>query len=101
MKLTIEIPDTLIPQVQSSCDVKYWADTQFDGLGRVQLREREGDGGNPGPWITIAPEAAARAFALMASAAPRQFANAITGNADMFTGDVLMQLVVCGRIKYG
>lgn len=106
MKLTIEVSDQIVRYVQSSCDIAYWANSRHApptkrGDAYVQVREQDRGDGKPGRWVTLTDARMRQAFARMASVNPYQFGEALRGQMDSTTGDVLVQIAVLGEEKYG
>lgn len=100
MKLAIEVPDTLISSIGSSVHADYWAHSRTNSRGQVEIREQECDAGKPGKWIPLTTKRKRQGLELMASKSPRQFGQALAGNADGNTGDIWLQLAILGFVKY-
>lgn len=87
--------------------IHYWADTRWRGEEnaedrRMQVRESTRAGRlRNGPWHNLRDRDIQRGMTLMSHKSTHQLARLINGNADASTGDMLIQLAVLGKIKYG
>lgn len=91
------IIDTLISAIEGG--IYYWCrSAMVSAPDPLRARFQEADGG-----ATFEFTAAdwPRIVALMATKAPRHFANMIREVGDAVTGDVLVQIACFGEIKYG
>ncbi len=91
------IIDTLISAIEGG--IYYWCSSaMLSAPAPLRARFQEADGGatfefTNADWPRI--------VALMATKAPRHFANMIREAGDAETGDVLVQIACFGEIKYG
>lgn len=95
MKLTIEVPDEHINGALAAPHSRYWADSaQWDPT------KRSGKNGQHAP-IELNSHALKTALCLMATVCPRHFSRLMAGEYDGVTGDILLQLMAFGELRYG
>lgn len=100
MIVKIEISDERVGDL-ASCGIDrgatdYWAHVSYGERGVLRVSERE-----TGQRWEITDERLAQGLSVMAKIAPRHFADFLAGNEDATTGDVFLQCVTLGEVKYG
>jgi hypothetical protein len=105
VKITIEVPDKHIDGALAEPHSKYWASE-----ARWDPKKREGhvvevDSDRDSDDVkqithTLNVHALKSGLALLAAQSPRAFAMLLSGDYDGLTGDLLLQLMALGEIKY-
>jgi hypothetical protein len=102
MNITACIPDSLVFDTLVSAiegGINYWcSQAKLGSSDQLSARFSERDGG---AVFELTEADWPRVVALMATKAPRHFANMFCGVGDAETGDVLVQLACFGEMKYG
>lgn len=93
MKITIKIDPQLVKDVVESAGIGYWASE--DEKGRIVDHE------NNCKKYRLTEAKIKRGLELMPTLAPNAFADILMDNTDAFTGDVLVQLALFGKVLYG
>jgi hypothetical protein len=106
--VTVEVPREHINNALASATASrthgagYWADFKEGRNGALLAREREdaANGGRVGAWYGL--EAGLdKGLATMARIAPEAFGRLLAGDIDAPLGDMLVQCIVCGELRYG
>lgn len=100
MKVEIEIPDQLITDIIVAALIAGvdWCRVTYRSKDHLYLTLVEHDGN---VIHTVFPEDWPRAIRMVAFTNYKHFADMIKGTGNAATGDVLLQLVALGTIKYG
>lgn len=106
MQITIDIPDTHINGALENPHSKYWAvearwDPQTHEGHVVEGYVTARDGSVKHVTHTLNATRLKTALGLMATKSPRAFAMLLSGDYDGPTGDLLLQFMAFGELKYG
>lgn len=106
MKIQIEVPNEHIDAALAEPNSRYWASEAVwkivDGSHEGYLvRKHLADDHLGPPRIELDDRKLETALVLMASNHARNFGKLMTGCCDGETGDVLLQLMAFGEVKYG
>jgi len=103
---TIEIPREHIDNALVSAAASrthgagYWADFDRNRKGALLAREREDANGRKGAWVNLNAQLD-KGLATMVRITPASFGRLLSGDIDAPLGDVLVQCIVCGELRYG
>lgn len=99
MKITIEVPSKVVIDCMNNAGSRYWArDLTWNGT-KGHVTEHGGEGLNHRHSISL--RRIKKGLALLAAKNPSRFAELTRQDYDAETGDILLQLMVFGEVKYG
>jgi hypothetical protein len=96
IKLRIEEPRVYAILDSALDNISYWAEVELLEDDSLRITERDG-----GATHILNREALQRGLTLLANGSVRDLTDLMRGRGDRFTGDILIQLSIFGRVVYG